>query len=104
MLSPLSFNLLTLLAYMVMQSHSAACSAPTPYSYNSNCYPQCPWNSTLVTYLDGTICKTCTHSSMQPVLRVPTLMTPPKSVLRVPITIFSLPLRSYPNLQGHHLQ
>jgi hypothetical protein len=61
MLSPFSFQLLTLLAYMILQTHSA-CSNPTPYSYNSACFRECPWNTTVVTYLDGTTCKTCTLS------------------------------------------
>lgn len=39
-----------------------ACTASTPYEYNSNCYAECPWNPPDVTYLQGSTCVTSIQS------------------------------------------
>jgi hypothetical protein len=56
----LAYILITSLLYHVY----ALCNASFPYSYAAGCYQQCPWNDTVVTYLqDGTT--SCSTSILQ---------------------------------------
>jgi len=47
---PHIFILITLL---IVSTHSIVCNSTVPYQYNNACYPACPWNNTLITYLDN---------------------------------------------------
>jgi hypothetical protein len=39
---------------LIDQAMAVTCNSTFPYDYSSNCYRQCPWNDTLVTYLSNT--------------------------------------------------
>ena len=75
-------NKFLILATILITAYSA-CNATYPYSYSGNCYQECPWNNTLITYLDNST-KTCVTSTSYSIKVVKvvhfTLMTPLKLV------------------------
>ena len=58
MKAKISSPLFLLIIIITLATLSSPCTAPTPYSYNSICYQECPWNNTLITYKTqgGTAC------------------------------------------------
>ena len=58
-------TLAIMLIALALAVGSEACNATHPYSYGGQCYPECPWNSTLVTYLD-TSSNNCLTSTSSP--------------------------------------
>ena len=45
------YHLICIVAFISISS--SICTAPNLYSYSGSCYPQCPWNNTLITYQEN---------------------------------------------------
>ena len=107
MLSRAAFLLFLAIALLlsVTRSVTAPCAAPYPYLYNGECFEQCPWNNTLVTYLSPTnnSCITSTLLPTQTVPLAPSQTTPLKPALQVPPPPYSLSQWTHPHLLRHHL-
>lgn len=78
---------ITILALITIFKYASAvtCNSSFPYSYSGACFQQCPWNNTVVTYLQnsGTACLLSNHYYIQIVQVAHLLMTQLKLALRV---------------------
>ena len=87
---------------------SAACSAPTPYSYGAGCFAQCPWNNTLVTYL-VTATSTCLTSIVKIYSGCSSVSLYADDSTKTCVSstnkfICSMSFFAYHDIQGHFLQ